>query len=106
MPDKPDYHKRPHPRGRMRGGTPTPSPRVGRPEVRYAELRCKSNFSFLCGASHPEELVEQAANLGYCAIALTDLNSLAGVVRMHCAAKEFKLKLIVGAEMTPMDAPP
>ena len=52
----------------------------------YAELHCLSNFSFLRGASHPEELVEQAAAQGYAALALTDACSLAGVVRAHRAA--------------------
>ena len=47
----------------------------------YAELHAKSNFSFLEGASHPEELVERAAELRYAALAVTDRNSLAGVVR-------------------------
>jgi error-prone DNA polymerase len=65
----------------------------------YAELHCLSNFSFLRGASHPEELVERAAALGYSALALTDECSLAGVVRAHVAAKEHKLKLIAGAEL-------
>src|SRR5258706_3631911 len=54
----------------------------------YAELHCLSNFSFLRGASQPEELVEQAAALGYSALALTDECSLAGVVRAHVAMKE------------------
>ncbi|HMP02439.1 MAG TPA: error-prone DNA polymerase [Gemmatales bacterium] len=72
----------------------------------YAELRCKSNFSFLEGASHPDELVTQAAALGLAALAVTDLNSLAGIVRAHVAAKEVGLKLIVGAEITPADGPP
>ncbi len=65
----------------------------------YAELHCLSNFSFLRGASHPEELVERAAAAGYVALALTDECSLAGVVRAHLAAKEAGLKLIVGAEI-------
>src|SRR4051812_4940799 len=65
----------------------------------YAELHCLSNFSFLRGASHPEELVERAAALGYRALALTDECSLAGVVRAHTAAKEHKLKLIVGTQV-------
>jgi len=65
----------------------------------YAELHCLSNFSFLRGASHPEELIERAAALGYKALALTDECSLAGVVRAHAAAKEHKLKLIVGTEI-------
>ncbi|HZX31435.1 MAG TPA: PHP domain-containing protein, partial [Rhodocyclaceae bacterium] len=69
----------------------------------YAELHCLSNFSFLRGASHPEELVERAKAQGYSALALTDECSLAGVVRAHQAAKEFKLKLIIGAEFTLSD---
>jgi len=74
--------------------------------VPYAELHCLSNFSFLRGASHPEELIARAAELGYEALAITDRNSLAGVVRAHLAAKEHGLRLIVGAEITPCDAPP
>ncbi len=73
---------------------------------RYAELHCRSNFSFLEGASHPDELVTRAAVLGLSALAITDRNSLAGVVRAHVAAKESKLKLLIGAEITPIDAPP
>ncbi|MGE5468247.1 MAG: error-prone DNA polymerase [Ignavibacteria bacterium] len=65
----------------------------------YAELHCVSNFSFLRGASHPEELVAQAAQLGYAALALTDECSFAGIVRAHVAAKEAGLKLIVGTEL-------
>jgi error-prone DNA polymerase len=72
----------------------------------YSELHCKTNFSFLQGASHAEELVHRAAELGYAALAVTDVNSLAGVVRAHAAAKAVGLKLIVGAEITPLDAPP
>src|SRR3954471_3842070 len=65
----------------------------------YAELHCLSNFSLLRGASQPEELVEQAAELGYSALALTDECSLAGVVRAHGAAKEKSLRLIIGTEI-------
>ncbi len=72
----------------------------------YAELHCLTNFSFLRGASHPEELVERAAGLQYAALAITDCGSLAGVVRAHRAAKEHGLHLIIGAEITPVDAPP
>src|SRR5437764_10403892 len=72
----------------------------------YAELQCKTNFSFLQGASHPEELAECAAQFGYRALAITDQNSLAGVVRAHAAAKPLGLKLLIGAEITPVDAPP
>src|SRR5437762_1362990 len=69
----------------------------------YAELHCLSNFSFLRGASHPEELVERAHALGYAALALTDECSLAGVVRAHLAAKEVGLKLVIGSEFTLTD---
>jgi len=69
----------------------------------YAELHTLSNFSFLRGASHPEELVEQAKRLNYRALALTDECSLAGVVRAHVAAKEHGLPLIIGAELTCLD---
>src|SRR6266540_2721428 len=65
----------------------------------YAELHCLSNFSFLRGASHPEELVGRAHALGYSALALTDECSLAGAVRAHLAAKERDLKLILGCEI-------
>ncbi|HEV8110685.1 MAG TPA: PHP domain-containing protein, partial [Burkholderiales bacterium] len=65
----------------------------------YAELHCLSSFSFLRGASHPEELVERAAALGYRALAITDECSLAGAVRAHQAAKEHGLELILGTEI-------
>ncbi len=69
----------------------------------YAELHCLSNFSFLRGASHPEELVERAHTLGYAALAVTDECSVAGVVRAHLAAKEAGLKFIIGSEFTLAD---
>ncbi|RQR63613.1 error-prone DNA polymerase [Burkholderia sp. Bp9126] len=74
----------------------------------YAELFCRSNFSFLHGASHAEELVERAVELGYRGIAITDECSLAGAPRMHVAAKAKGLPLIVGAyfEVTPDEVPP
>ena len=64
----------------------------------YVELRCLSNFSFLRGASHPEELVERARKLGYMALAITDECSMAGVVRAHVAAKEQGLPLLIGSQ--------
>jgi error-prone DNA polymerase len=70
----------------------------------YAELHALSNFSFLRGASHPEELVAQAKHLNYRALALTDECSLAGVVRAHVAAKQCELPLIIGAELSCVDA--
>ncbi len=66
--------------------------------LRFAELHCLSNYSFLRGASHPEELVETAACLGYAALALTDECSLAGVVKAHLEARRHGLKLIIGSE--------
>lgn len=64
----------------------------------YAELRCVSNFSFLRGASQPEELVERAKQLGYAALAIADECSMAGMVRAHVAAKKHELKLLVGSQ--------
>jgi error-prone DNA polymerase len=90
---------------------PEPKRRSLEPTVRthspigYAELHCKTNFSFLEGASHPDELVDQAARLGYRALAITDRHSLAGVVRAHAAAKQIGFKLLIGADVQPSDAP-
>ena len=64
----------------------------------YAELHCITNFSFLRGASFPEELVERAKELDYRAIAITDECSVSGIVRAHTAAKSFGIKLIIGSE--------
>jgi error-prone DNA polymerase len=72
--------------------------------ARYAELHCRSNFSFLEGASHPEELVERAVALGLTALALTDRDGLYGAVRFAKAAKPSKLAALTGAELT-LDAP-
>jgi error-prone DNA polymerase len=71
----------------------------------YAELHCLTNFSFLRGASHPEELVERAAHFGYAALAITDECSVAGVVRAHIAARDQHLPLIVGSEFQFADGP-
>ena len=75
----------------------------------YAELHCLSNFSFQRGASHPEELVAQAAVLGYAAIALTDECSLAGVVRAQRALQALpesgRPRLIIGTEVQLVDGP-
>ena len=64
----------------------------------YAELRCLSNFTFLKGASRPEELVLRAKKLGYNALAIADECSMAGIVRAHIAAKQAKFKLLLGAQ--------
>lgn len=74
--------------------------------LKYAELHCYTNYSFLMGASHADELVTTAAELGLTALAITDRNSLAGVVRAHVAAKAMGLKLLIGAEITPTDSSP
>ncbi|HYD65644.1 error-prone DNA polymerase [Azospirillum sp.] len=73
-------------------------------ELRYAELQVATNFTFLEGASHPDELALTAAALGHAAIAVTDRNSLAGVVRMHVAAKQHNLRLVVGCRLDLTDA--
>ncbi|OFX19626.1 MAG: error-prone DNA polymerase [Anaeromyxobacter sp. RBG_16_69_14] len=74
--------------------------------ARYAELRCKSSFSFLRGASHPEELVARAVELELAGLALADVNGLYGVVRAHAEAKRRGLPLIVGAEIACVDLSP
>ena len=76
-----------------------PAPAPG-PRVPYAELHCHSNFSFLDGASHPEELVEQAARLGLDALALTDHDGMYGVVRFAEAAAELGVRTVFGAELS------
>jgi len=73
--------------------------------MNYSELQVTSNFSFLRGASHPEELVEQAAIFGYEAIAITDRNTLAGIVRAHVAAKQHHIKLIPACRLDLLDGP-
>ena len=73
--------------------------------MRYTELQVTSNFSFLRGASHPEELVQQAAEYGYSAIAITDRNSFAGIVRGHAAAKECGIRIIPACRLDLLDGP-
>jgi error-prone DNA polymerase len=70
------------------------------PGIPYAELHCHSNFSFLDGASHPEELVEEAARLGLDAIAITDHDGMYGAVRFAEAARELGIKTVFGAELS------
>ena len=82
-------------------------------KIDYAELHCITNFSFLEGASHPDELVSRAGELGYRALAITDRNSVAGVVRAHTALTQIvekggttaaDFKLLIGAEIVSVDA--
>ena len=70
-----------------------------------ALLGCYSNFSFLTGASHPHEMVATAAAAGWQAVGIADVNSLAGIVRAHVAAREHGIRLVVGARLQPVDGP-
>ena len=70
------------------------------PASEYAELHCRSQFSFLHGASSPERLVEVAHELGLSALALTDRNGLYGVVRFAQAAREVGMRTVFGAEVS------
>lgn len=96
MPEQPPPKIRPGP------STESDSPREfqSASSARYAELNCLTNYSFLRAASHPDEFVERACSLKYPALAVTDRNSLAGVVRAHAAAKPLRLKLLIGTEVT------
>ena len=96
---------------RHRDGYPGPPPDLvdrygwddvcaGLPRVPYAELHAHSNFSFLDGASHPEQLVEEAARAGLDAIALTDHDGMYGVVRFADAARELGVRTVYGAELS------
>ncbi|PZF74097.1 error-prone DNA polymerase [Taibaiella soli] len=73
--------------------------------MNYTELQVTSNFSFLRGGSHPEELVEQAAALGYTAIAITDHNTLAGIVRAHAATRGKNIRIIPACRLDLADGP-
>jgi error-prone DNA polymerase len=70
----------------------------------YVPLWCKSNYSFLEGSSHPDELVEEAHRFGLRALALTDRDGVYGMVRAHVKARELGLQLIVGSEVTLFDS--
>ena len=80
-----------------------PTPRAAARD--YVELRCRSAFSFLDGASNPEDLVARAAELGHGALALADRDGLYGAPRFHAAARAAGLRPIVGAEVTLEDGP-
>ncbi len=71
--------------------------------MNYTELQVTTNFSFLRGASHPEELMEQASVLGYREVAITDRNSFAGIVRAHVAAKKYGIRMITGCRLDLID---
>ncbi|MCB9852976.1 MAG: error-prone DNA polymerase [Phycisphaerales bacterium] len=100
MPDPANPKIREHPfHGRLLGRRPPLA------DVPYAELAVTTNFTFLTGASHPDEFALRAAELGYRAVAITDTNTLAGVVRAHVAAKQAGIQLIVGTRLTFVDTP-
>ena len=71
----------------------------------HAALGCYSNFSFLTGAAHPAEMVETAAVLGWQTIGIADINSFAGIVRAHIAARDAGIRLLVGVRVRPVDGP-
>ena len=101
MPEAPFAPIKPH---------PFKQPSVARPASaravqRYAELAVTTNYTFLAGASHPEEMVEQAAELGHYGVSITDCNTLAGIVRAHVAAKDAGIPLAIGSRLTLSDAP-
>src|SRR5215470_16939050 len=110
MPETPIEKIREHPvkRPALDIGSSSPDLSVSSSLPPYAELQVASNFSFLRGASHPDELAIQAAAMGCRAISITDLNTLAGVVRAHVAAKEVGIQFIVGCRVEFHDnaAPP
>ena len=95
----------PTPPGPPLRSPPTPGAPKDAPAPDYTELQVTTNFSFLRGASHPEELALTAAALGHRALAITDRNSLAGVVRAHLACQEVGLRLVVGARLDLTDGP-
>ena len=73
--------------------------------MQYTELQVTTNFSFLRGASHPEEMVEQAATLGYKEIAISDRNTFAGIVRGHVAARKLGMRIIPACRLDLLDGP-
>ena len=77
---------------------------TSRAPASYVPLYCKSHYSFLEGASHPEELLERAAELGIGSLCLTDRDGVYGIVRAHVKARELGLHLIIGARMTVADS--
>ncbi len=100
MPEHPEPKARAHPWQSL--SSPAPLRRCDAAPLSsfpYAELHVTSNFSFLRGASHPEEIVERAAVLGHQAVAVTDVNTLAGIVRAHIAAKRSGIPLVIGCHL-------
>ncbi|MGH7242350.1 MAG: error-prone DNA polymerase [Phycisphaerales bacterium] len=98
MPEEPLAKKKPHPRFASHAEIIS-SDTDRKPAPGYVELQVTSNFTFLTGASHPDEMARQAAALEYRAIAITDTNTLAGIVRAHVAAKDTGIQLLVGCAL-------
>ena len=73
--------------------------------MNYTELQISTNFSFLRGASHPDEFVNQATEYGYTQIGITDRNSFAGLVRAHVAAKAKNIRIVPGVRLDLLDGP-
>jgi error-prone DNA polymerase len=107
MPENEFPKLRPHPfrQRSASAGDGAPAARTETAAPGYAELCVTSNYTFLTGASHPEEFVIQAALLGYRAVAITDTHSVAGVVRAHVAAKDAGVRFVLGTRVRPQDAP-
>jgi error-prone DNA polymerase len=101
MPEESQVKIQPHPFRKARGESPAREGHraAGGGGIEYVELDCTTNFTFLTGASHPDEMVERAAELGHAAAAIADTNTLAGIVRAHVAAKEAQIPLVVGAKL-------
>ncbi|MEM6504021.1 MAG: error-prone DNA polymerase [Planctomycetota bacterium] len=100
MPDTPHAKPREHPwtiAKRFQADNHAPARLVE--SATYAEIQCTSNFTFLHGGSHPEELVERAAALGYSGLAITDNHTFAGAVRAHVAAKALGVQLALGTRL-------
>jgi error-prone DNA polymerase len=93
------------PNPKLRAQVPSPTMERTESPWPYAELDVTSNYSFLRGASHPDELVYAAAALGHRSIAITDLNTVAGVVRAHEAAVKSGIDLRIGARLSFTDTP-
>src|SRR6266480_1491060 len=99
------------PQDKLRIAPDVPEEMFAPSDVPYAELDVTTNFTFLQGGSHPDELVLHAARLGYRAIAVTDTNTLAGAVRMHDALRqiagqsEWAPKLLIGSRLVFDDGP-
>lgn len=104
MPDEPIPKSRPHPT-HLAPASDGAAARRSVAAIPYAELHVTSNFTFLTGASHPDELVTRAAELGYRAVAVTDCNTFAGIVRAHVAAKDAGIQLVVGCRVQLADPP-